>query len=39
MKLAAKNARLGNTINKDRVIYERYPYQVRLKTYKVYENN
>ena len=39
MKSASKNAKLGNTINEDNAIYERYPYQVRLNTYKMYESN
>ncbi|MEP6262179.1 MAG: tetratricopeptide repeat protein [Gillisia sp.] len=29
IKIAAENERMGNTINEDNVIYERYPYQVR----------
>jgi tetratricopeptide (TPR) repeat protein len=39
MNQAISNARLGNTINEDNVIYERYPYQVRLKTFELYENH
>jgi len=38
MTRAAENARLGNTINEDNVIYERYPYQVRLNSYRAYES-
>lgn len=34
MKEAEKNTRLGNTINEDNVIYEKYPYQVGLNMYK-----